>query len=290
MRIFFPIMNGFEKRYTKWTEFDKIEILGDESMEKLEIKNLSVKIENRVILEEFDLEIKRGEIHAIMGPNGTGKSTLSKVIMGDPNYEIISGDILVDGTSILELTTDERARLGIFLAMQSPIEIEGVSNADFLKTAVSAKQEKNINLFQFIKKMEKGVTDLKMDPNMTHRPINQGFSGGERKRNEILQMKMLEPAMVILDEIDSGLDVDSLKIVGDNVMSYFREQQPGILTITHYPRILEYIQPDFVHIMMNGKIVKTGTMDLALEIEKDGYDQLKKEIGTTEIQGNDTDE
>lgn len=290
MRIFFPIMNGFEKRYTKWTEFDKIEILGDESMEKLEIKNLSVKIENRVILEEFDLEIKRGEIHAIMGPNGTGKSTLSKVIMGDPNYEIISGNILVDGTSILELTTDERARLGIFLAMQSPIEIEGVSNADFLKTAVSAKQEKNINLFQFIKKMEKGVTDLKMDPNMTHRPINQGFSGGERKRNEILQMKMLEPAMVILDEIDSGLDVDSLKIVGDNVMSYFREQQPGILTITHYPRILEYIQPDFVHIMMNGKIVKTGTMDLALEIEKDGYDQLKKEIGTTEIQGNDTDE
>lgn len=290
MRIFFPIMNGFEKRYTKWTEFDKIEILGDESMEKLEIKNLSVKIENRVILEEFDLEIKRGEIHAIMGPNGTGKSTLSKVIMGDPNYEIISGNILVDGTSILELTTDERARLGIFLAMQSPIEIEGVSNADFLKTAVSAKQEKNINLFQFIKKMEKGVTDLKMDPNMTHRSINQGFSGGERKRNEILQMKMLEPAMVILDEIDSGLDVDSLKIVGDNVMSYFREQQPGILTITHYPRILEYIQPDFVHIMMNGKIVKTGTMDLALEIEKDGYDQLKKEIGTTEIQGNDTDE
>jgi len=245
-------------------------------MHNLIIKNLTVEIENKKILKDFNIEINSGEIHAIMGPNGTGKSTLSKVIMGDPNYKIIKGDILFDGKSITELSVDERARLGIFLGMQMPLEIAGVTNADFLRTALNIKQGNSFSLMPFIKKLNETIEHLKMDKNMIHRGINQGFSGGERKKNEILQMYMLEPLMVVLDEIDSGLDVDSLKTVGKNVMDYYKKNKPGLLVITHYQRLLNYIKPDYVHIIIDGKIVKSGDFSLVKEIEKNGYENITK--------------
>lgn len=243
-------------------------------MHTLKIENLFVEVESKQILKGLNLEIKSGEIHTIMGPNGTGKSTLSKVIMGDKNYKITKGHILFDNTDITDLDIDKRARLGLFLGMQLPLEIPGVTNADLLRTALNIKEGNKFSLMPFIKKMDKTVTKLKMDKSMIHRGINQGFSGGERKKNEILQMYMLEPNMVLLDEIDSGLDVDSLKIVGNNVMEYFKEYQPGILLITHYQRLLEYIKPDFVHIMVDGQIVKSGNYSLVADIEKNGYENL----------------
>ena len=247
-------------------------------MNTLEIINLTVEVEEKVILNDFSLKINSGEIHAIMGPNGTGKSTLSKVIMGDNNYKVLKGDILYNGNSILTLTTDERARLGIFLGMQMPLEIEGVTNEDFLRTALSIKEKENFKLMPFIKKLDSTVSKLDMNKEFIHRGINLGFSGGERKKNEILQMYMLEPNMVLLDEIDSGLDVDSLKIVGNNVMNYYNDKKPGMLVITHYQRLLDYIKPEFVHIMMNGKIIKSGDFSLVQEIEKNGYDNIKTSI------------
>lgn len=247
-------------------------------MHTLKIKDLVVQIENKVILNHLDLEIKTGEIHAIMGPNGTGKSTLSKVIMGDSNYEILEGDILFDDKSILHMSVDERARLGIFLGMQMPLEIEGVTNADFLRTAIHSKQGNDFKLMKFIKEMNQICDQLKMDKQMIHRSLNSGFSGGERKKNEILQMYLLKPNTVLLDEIDSGLDVDSLKIVGENVMNYYKNQECGILLITHYQRLLDYIKPDYIHIMMDGKIIKSGDHRLVLEIENQGYEKIKEEI------------
>lgn len=247
-------------------------------MHTLKIKDLVVQIENKVILNHLDLEIKTGEIHAIMGPNGTGKSTLSKVIMGDSNYEILEGDILFDDKSILNMSVDERARLGIFLGMQMPLEIEGVTNADFLRTAIHSKQGNDFKLMKFIKEMNQTCDQLKMDKQMIHRSVNSGFSGGERKKNEILQMYLLKPNMVLLDEIDSGLDVDSLKIVGENVMNYYKNQECGILLITHYQRLLDYIKPDYIHIMMDGKVIKSGDHRLVVEIENQGYEKIKEEI------------
>ena len=247
-------------------------------MHQLEIGNLAVKIKNKTILHDFNLTIKSGEIHAIMGPNGAGKSTLSKVIMGDPNYRIIDGQINYDNQNINNFKVDERARLGLFLAMQSPIEIEGVSTADFLRTAVSSKEQDQFKLFPFIKEIDKTIAQLGMDKKMIERGINQGFSGGERKKNEILQMYLLKPDIVILDEIDSGLDVDSLKIVGENIMKYYYQYKCGIIVITHYKRLLEYIKPDFVHIMINGHIVKSGDYKLVNEIEQNGYEQFEKKV------------
>lgn len=244
-------------------------------MNILKIENLTAKIGNKTILKDFNLEIKSGEIHAIMGPNGTGKSTLTKVIMGDPNYKITEGQIYFNDTKINELKVDQRARLGIFLGMQMPMEIEGVSNADFLRTALRSKNE-NFKLFSFIKQLDKEVENLKMDKEMIHRGINEGFSGGERKKNEILQMHILKPEVVMLDEIDSGLDVDSLKIVGNSVMDYFNEEKPAILLVTHYQRLLDYIKPDFIHIMMDGKIIKSGDATLVKVVEEEGYDKIKK--------------
>ena len=223
-----------------------------------------------------------------MGPNGTGKSTLTKVIMGDPNYEIVKGNIYFNDTKINDLKVDERARLGVFLGMQMPMEIEGVSNADFLRTALRAKDE-DFKLFSFVKKLDQEVANLKMDPEMIHRGINEGFSGGERKKNEILQMHILKPKIVMLDEIDSGLDVDSLKIVGESVMKYFQEEKPAILLITHYQRLLDYIKPDFIHVMTDGKIIKSGDASLVKIIEEKGYDKIK-ETGTSVIKENEKDE
>ncbi len=246
-------------------------------MHTLKIENLTVTVEEKIILDSFYLTIHTGEIHAIMGPNGTGKSTLSKVIMGDPHYNIVSGDILYDDTSILSMTVDERARLGIFLGMQMPLEIEGVTNADFLRTAIHEKEGKEFKLMSFIKQLNQTVEQLKMNPEMIHRSVNQGFSGGERKKNEILQMYLLKPDIVLLDEIDSGLDVDSLKIVGENVMQYYQQSQCGILLITHYQRLLDYIKPDFVHIMINGKIVRSGDSSLVTLVEQQGYENFEEE-------------
>ena len=240
-------------------------------MHILNIDNLKVSIDHKIILDGFSLTIKSGEIHALMGPNGTGKSTLSKVIMGDDNYEILEGKIFFDGKLINDLTVDERARLGIFLGMQMPLEIEGVTNADFLRNALHAKEKDNFKLIDFIKKLDKTVEKLNMDKKMIHRGINNGFSGGERKKNEILQMFMLEPNFIMLDEIDSGLDVDSLRTIGSLVTEYYNNYKPAIMLITHYKRLLDYIKPTHVHVLMNGKIIKSGGSELVSYIEKNGY-------------------
>ena len=245
-------------------------------MSILKIEHLTVEVENKVILNDFNLEIKPGEIHAIMGPNGAGKSTLSKVIMGDPNYHILDGTIIYNDTVINDLSVDKRARLGIFLGMQMPLEIEGVTNADFLRSSLSAKQGTDFKMMKFIRKLDETVELLEMNKDMIHRGINQGFSGGERKKNEILQMYMLEPTCVILDEIDSGLDVDSLRIVGTRAMEYFEKEKPAVLLITHYQRLLDYVKPTHVHILLDGKIVTSKDASLVKVIEENGYDKFKK--------------
>lgn len=242
----------------------------------LKIENLDVSIDNKKILNNFNLIINDGEIHAIMGPNGVGKSTLSRVIMGDSNYKVINGSIVFNGDNIIPLSVDERAKKGIFLAMQYPMEIEGVSNQDFLRTAMSAVNNKRIGLYDFILKCEKGSAELNMNKELIHRSLNVGFSGGEKKKNEVLQIKLLNPKFIILDELDSGLDVDSLKIVGENIKNY-KEDNPNtsILIITHHPKILEYLKPDFVHVINNGIITKSGNYELATLIEKNGYNDYK---------------
>ena len=240
----------------------------------LEITNLFVHAEDKDILKDFNLVINKGEVHAIMGPNGTGKSTLSKVIIGNDHYVIDKGDILVDGKSIKEMPTYERARMGIFLCFQSPVSIEGISNSEFIRTAMNSNTDKPVGLYSFIKDLEKNIEDLKMDKDMMHRSLNQGFSGGERKKNEILQILMLKPKLIIFDELDSGLDVDSLKIVCDNINKYLEENpDTSVLFITHYTRVLEYVKPTHVHMMNNGTIVRSGDFNLALEIEKNGYNE-----------------
>ena len=246
----------------------------------LSIKNLTVKTKEKEILNNFNIEIKNGEIHAIMGPNGTGKSTLSKVIMGSSSYEIVSGSIVFNGVRINELTPDERARMGLFLSFQNPLSIEGVTNSEFLRTAINSNRENPIGLYEFIKELDKGVEDLSMPSDMIHRAVNSGASGGERKKNEILQMKFLKPKFIILDELDSGLDVDSLKIVCKNINDYLDDNKDtSVMIITHYPRILEYIKPKYVHVLREGNIVATGDYNLALQIEKDGYSKINNVNG-----------
>ena len=258
---------------------------------KLAIKDLHVCVETKEnvenskkerieILKGINLELNTGEMHAIMGPNGTGKSTLASVIMGDPRYIVTEGSITLDGEDVLSMSVDERSRKGIFLAMQYPNEIQGITNSDFIKSALQARldKDKHISLFKFIKEMEKSVSDLKMNPDLPHRYINEGFSGGEKKRNEILQMKMLKPSFAILDEIDSGLDVDALRIVGENV-NQMRSENFCSLIITHYQRLLDYIDVDYVHIIVNGKIVMSGGKELIQKIDQNGYDWVKTELG-----------
>ncbi len=240
----------------------------------LEIKNVycSITDSNLNILKGLSLKIKEGETHVIMGPNGTGKSTLAKAIMGHYKYSITKGDILIDKKSILNLTVDERAKKGLYLCMQDPTVIEGVSNSEFLRTALSSKTGTKVNLYSFITDMEKAMKEVELDSNMLHRSLNMGFSGGEKKKNEILGLKVLKPKYIILDEIDSGLDVDSLRIVCKNIKQYMKENKDAsLLIITHYPRILEYLKPDYVHILKDGKIRKSGDISLALEVEKEGY-------------------
>lgn len=244
---------------------------------KLEIKDLTVEVENKIILNHFNLEIEPGTIHAVMGPNGVGKSTLSRVIMGDNHYQVLNGDIFFEDESILKLPVDERSRKGIFLAMQSPMEIDGVTNQDFLRTAISQKNQERIGLYQFIQDCEKATEELKMNKDLIHRSLNVGFSGGEKKKNEVLQIKLLHPSLIILDELDSGLDVDSLRIVCQNLQNYMKENpDTSILIITHYRMILDYLKPDYVHIIANKKIVKTGDYHLISDVEKNGYSKYLK--------------
>jgi len=254
-------------------------------MEKLEIKNLTVSIEEKIILNDFNLTINKGEIHAIMGPNGVGKSTLSKVIMGDENYKILNGEILVDGKNINNLKVNERANLGLFLAMQSPNEIEGITNADFLRTALREKEQENFKLYNFVKGINFYVEKLGMNKDMIHRSLNLGFSGGEKKKNEILQMYILKPKCILLDEIDSGLDMDSLKVVATNLMEYYNEHKPAILMITHYQMLLNEIKPDYVHVMLDGKIALSGDISLVEKIKENGYNLFKSSTNEVEEKG-----
>lgn len=249
----------------------------------LEIKDLHVSIEDKEILKGVNLTINTGEIHAVMGPNGTGKSTLSSAIMGHPSYEVTKGEVILDGVNILELEVDERAKAGLFLAMQYPSEITGVTNADFMRSAINAKREEGeeINLMQFIKKLDKEMDYLDIDQDMAQRYLNEGFSGGEKKRNEILQLMMLEPKFAILDEIDSGLDIDALKVVSKGI-NQMRGDKFGSLIITHYQRLLNYITPDHVHVMYGGKVVTSGGPELAKRLEEEGYEWVKEEYGATE--------
>ena len=249
----------------------------------LEIKDLRVNLEdeNKEILKGVDLTVEAGKVHAIMGPNGSGKSTLSYVLSGKEGYEVIDGTVTLNDNDILEMEPEERASAGLFLAFQYPVEIPGVGNMTFLRTAVNAQRkargEQEISATDFLKQVRECAKSLQIDSEMLKRPVNVGFSGGEKKRNEILQMAMLEPKMCILDETDSGLDVDAMKLVAEGVNS-LRDAGRGFLVITHYQRLLDHIKPDVVHIMANGKIVKTGGPELALEVENNGYSEILSEV------------
>ncbi|GLG00032.1 ABC transporter ATP-binding protein [Alicyclobacillus hesperidum subsp. aegles] len=244
------------------------------------VQNLHVSVEGKEILKGLNLHIRGGEIHAIMGPNGTGKSTLASSLMGHPHYEVTAGEVVLDGEDVLAMSTDERARAGLFLAMQYPAEVPGVSNANFIRQALNARRGEGNELpvLQFHRKLQEKMKALNIDASFAERYLNEGFSGGEKKRNEILQMSMLEPRIAILDEIDSGLDIDALKIVANGV-NQLRSDNIGFLIITHYQRLLNYIVPDHVHVMMQGRIVRSGDAKLAEELEAKGYDWLKKELG-----------
>lgn len=249
-------------------------------MSKLEIIDLHVGIDGKEILKGVNLEMNTGEIHAIMGPNGTGKSTLSETIMGNPKYEVLQGQIKLDGQNILEMPVDERARAGLFLAMQYPAEIQGVTNAEFMRAAINARraEDDQISVMAFLKKLDQRMAFLDMTEEMSERYLNEGFSGGEKKRNEILQLMMIEPKFAILDEIDSGLDIDALQVVSKGVNEMCGADF-GSLIITHYQRLLNYIVPDYVHIMMGGKIVTTGDASLAKRLEDEGYVGIRDELG-----------
>jgi Fe-S cluster assembly ATP-binding protein len=244
----------------------------------LEIRNLHAKIEDREILRGINLTINAGEIHAIMGPNGSGKSTLAKVLAGHPDYEVTEGEVLYFGQNLFDLETDERARAGVFLAFQYPIEIPGVSNANFLRMAYNEKAKHEgkdeLDPLEFDDLIQEKIKIVEMDKSFINRAVNEGFSGGEKKRNEILQMAVLEPKLAVLDETDSGLDIDALRIVAGGV-NKLANKDNAILLVTHYQRLLDYIEPDFVHVLYNGRIVKSGDKELARELEKKGYDWIK---------------
>ena len=250
-------------------------------MSTLEIKNLHAQVlpseegaEPIKILNGVNLTIKSGEIHAIMGPNGSGKSTLSYAIAGHPKYEITEGEVLLDGENILELDVDERARAGLFLAMQYPTEIPGVASSNFLRTAATHVRGEAPALREWVKEVNEARDNLKMDKSFGERSVNEGFSGGEKKRHEVLQLGILKPKFAIMDETDSGLDVDALRIVSDGINRYQEETNGGIIMITHYKRILEYVKPDYIHVFANGQVIKTGGAELADALEAEGYEQF----------------
>jgi Fe-S cluster assembly ATP-binding protein len=254
-------------------------------MSQLEIKNLHVNIEGKEILKGLDLTIEQGKVHAIMGPNGTGKSTLAYTLMGHPSYEVIEGEVIFKGQNVLELEPDERSRLGIFLAFQYPVAIPGVTVANFLRTAINSRrraenpEDKGMPIPEFRKLLKEKMAMLKVDQTFAGRYLNDGFSGGEKKRAEILQMATLQPEIAILDETDSGLDIDALRIVSEGVNTLLNENL-GVLVITHYQRLLNYIKPDYVHVMLGGKIVESGGPDLALHLEEKGYDWVREKYET----------
>ncbi|MBZ0203757.1 MAG: Fe-S cluster assembly ATPase SufC [Ignavibacteria bacterium] len=241
----------------------------------LTVKDLFVRVEDKEILNGINLQVNAGEVHAIMGPNGSGKSTLANVIAGKDGYEITSGEVTLDGKDLLDMSPEERAREGVFLAFQYPVEIPGVSNASFLKTALNEirkhKGLEELDAMHFLKYMKEKMKLIGIDDKLINRPVNQGFSGGEKKRNEIFQLQMLQPKLAVLDETDSGLDIDALKIVSHGVNT-FRNKDNAVVVVTHYQRLLNYIVPDFVHVLVNGRIVKSGGKSLALELEDKGYD------------------
>ncbi len=246
---------------------------------QLEIRNLHAEINGEPILRGIDLVVPTGEVHALMGPNGSGKSTLAKVIAGDPAYEVTEGDILVDGESVMEMEPDERARAGLYLAFQYPVEVPGVSIANFLRLAVNARRDDDdeIGVMEFYNKLQGAVKALNWDDSIIERNLHEGFSGGEKKRSEVLQLLVLEPKYAILDETDSGLDVDALKTVSQGVNAA-RGENFGALVITHYQRLLNYIVPDKVHVMYKGKVIKEGPKELAMELDQKGYDWLREEV------------
>jgi Fe-S cluster assembly ATP-binding protein len=254
-------------------------------MSELVIRNLHVSVSSKEILKGVDLTVKQGEVHALMGPNGTGKSTLAYALMGHPNYEVTEGEVHFKGQDILELEPDQRSHLGIFLAFQYPTAIPGVSLANFLRTALNSHrkahnpEDKGISIPEYRKFLKSKMEFLRMDPNFAGRYLNEGFSGGEKKRAEILQMAMLRPEIAILDETDSGLDIDALRVVSEGVNA-LRGPELGVLVITHYQRILNYVKPDFVHIMLDGRIVESGGPELALHLEEHGYDWLREKVET----------
>lgn len=256
-------------------------------MSELAIENLHVSIDDKPIIKGLNLTIRQGEVHAIMGPNGTGKSTLAYTIMGHPGYDVTEGDILIDGLSILDMKPDERSRAGVFLAFQYPVAIPGVTVANFLRTAINARRRhvepslEDISVLEFRKLLKTKMDLLEMDYSFGGRYLNEGFSGGEKKRTEVLQLATLEPAFAILDETDSGLDIDAIRIVSEGVNA-LRGPKMGVMVITHYQRILNYIKPDFVHVMYNGRIVESGTDDLALRLEAQGYDWVREKFGQEE--------
>jgi len=260
--------------------FPFIYTLGGSKMSTLVIQDLHVAIDGKEILKGLNLTINTNEIHAVMGPNGTGKSTLASAIMGHPKYEVTSGSITLDNEDVLEMEVNERAQAGLFLGMQYPSEINGVTNADFLRSAINSRREEGdeISIMKFIRELDKKMDYLEMDQEMAQRYLNEGFSGGEKKRNEILQLMMLQPKFAILDEIDSGLDIDALKIVANGI-NQMRGEDFGCLIITHYQRLLDYITPDHVHVIMQGRIVKSGGPELAHKLEAQGYDWIKEELG-----------
>ncbi len=247
---------------------------------KLEIRNLHANIAGEPILRGVDLVVPRGEVHALMGPNGSGKSTLAKVIAGDPVYEVTEGEILVDGENVMEMEPDERARAGLYLAFQYPVEVPGVSMANFLRLAVNSRRDEDdeVGVMELYTKIQDGIKTLQWDENIVERYLNEGFSGGEKKRSEVLQLLVLEPKYAILDETDSGLDVDALKTVSQGVNAA-RGPNFGALVITHYQRLLNYIVPDKVHVMAKGKVIKEGPKELAMELDQKGYDWVREQVG-----------
>ncbi|MFV0479671.1 MAG: Fe-S cluster assembly ATPase SufC [Anaerorhabdus sp.] len=248
-------------------------------MNQLKIENLHVSVEGKKILKGVNLEIKAGEIHALVGPNGTGKSTLLSAIMGHPKYQITQGKIVLNGQDVLNMSVDERSRAGLFLAMQYPQEVPGVTNSDFLRAAINARRETPIPLFSFIKEMEKSIQALEMKSDLAHRSLNEGFSGGEKKRNEIVQMRMLKPLFALLDEVDSGLDVDALKVVAKVILETQSENQMGLLIVSHYERFYQLIPPTHVHVLIHGEVVVEGGPELILKIDTEGYDWIYKQFG-----------